>query len=160
MKIKRQLLFVLLLLFSSAYAVNLENTVNQQFIDNRYYVENAVTSYEIMPRFPGGDKALSDFIKRNMRYPKSAKKKGIGGRVVVTFYVETDGRLTNFSIAKSVNSQLDKEALRIIKKMHKWEPGQLGGRIVRMSCAVPVIFKCNQQAPLVLRPDSTNRNGW
>jgi len=157
MKTKCQLLFVLLLLFSSAYAVNLENIVNQQFIDNGNYVE----SYEIIPRFPGGDKALSDFIKRNMRYPKSAKKKGIEGRVVVRFFVETDGKLTNFSIAKSVNSQLDKEALRIVKKMPKWEPGQLGGRIVRMSCAVPVLFRCkSSHAPLVLRPDSTNRNGW
>jgi TonB family protein len=157
MKTKCQLLFVLLLLFSSAYAVNLENIVNQQFIDNGNYVE----SYEIIPRFPGGDKALSDFIKRNMRYPKSAKKKGIEGRVVVRFFVETDGKLTNFSIAKSVNSQLDKEALRIVKKMPKWEPGQLGGRIVRMSCAVPVLFRCkSSHAPLVLRPDSTNRKGW
>ena len=138
MKTKCQLLFVLLLLFSSAYAVNLENIVNQQFIDNGNYVE----SYEIIPRFPGGDKALSDFIKRNMRYPKSAKKKGIEGRVVVTFYVETDGRLTNFSIAKSVNSQLDKEALRIIKKMPKWEPGQFGGKIVRMKYSLPIEFRC------------------
>lgn len=120
-----------------------------------------LTSYEIMPRFPGGDKALSDFIKRNMHYPKSAMKKGIGGRVVVKFYVETDGRLTDFSIEKSVNSQLDKEALRIIKKMPKWEPGQLGGRVVRMSCMVPVIFRCeNYHAPLVLRPDSANKTNW
>lgn len=96
-----------------------------------------------------------------MHYPKSAMKKGIAGRVVVKFYVETDGRLTDFRIEKSVNSQLDKEALRIIKKMPKWEPGQLGGRVVRMGCAVPVIFRCeNSHAPLVLKPDSANKTNW
>ena len=81
------------------------------------------TSYETCPRFPGGDKALSDFIKRNMIYPKCAKEKNIEGRVLVSFYVETDGSLTNLSIAKSVDSRLDKEALRIVKKMPKWEAG-------------------------------------
>ena len=103
--------------------------------------------YEICPRFPGGDKAVLEFIKRNMSYPKSAKGKGIEGRVVVSFYVETDGSLTNLSIAKSSDSRLNKEALRIIKKMPKWEPGQLGGKIVRMKYFQPVIFRCK---------DSTN----
>ena len=98
--------------------------------------------YEICPRFPGGDKAVLEFIKRNMSYPKSAKGKGIEGRVVVSFYVETDGSLTNLSIAKSSDSRLNKEALRIIKKMPKWEPGQLGGKIVRMKYFQTIVFKC------------------
>ena len=98
--------------------------------------------YEVCPRFPGGDKAVMEFIKRNMRYPQSAKEEGVEGRVVVSFYVETDGSLTNLSIAKSADSRLNKEALRIIKKMPKWEPGQLGGKIVRMKYSQPIIFRC------------------
>ena len=103
--------------------------------------------YEICPRFPGGDKALLDFIKSNICYPKCAKEKGIEGRVIVSFYVETDGSLSNLSIAKSVDSRLNKEALRIVEKMPKWEPGQLGGKIVRMKYSLPIEFRCK---------DSTN----
>lgn len=144
MKIKSILFFTALLLFSSVYAANLRNNEDQQITNDGDYVKNAValsTSYETCPQFPGGDKALLDFIKRNMRYPKCAKEKNIEGRVLVSFYVETDGSLTNISIAKSVDSRLNKEALRIVKKMPKWEPGQLGGEVVRMKYFLPIEFR-------------------
>lgn len=149
MKLKGNLFFVLLLLFSSVHAVNLKINEDQQ-IDEEDHVNNAVTSatlYETSPRFPGGDEALLDFIKSNMRYPQIAKEKRIEGRVVVSFYVETDGSLTNLCITKSVDSLLNEEALRIVKKMPKWEPGQLGDQIVRMKCFLPITFRCE---------DSTN----
>ena len=83
-----------------------------------------------------------EFINKNMRYPKIAKEKNIEGRVVVSFYVETDGSITNSSITKSADSSLNEEALRIVKMMPKWEPGQIGGKIVRMKCFLPIIFRC------------------
>lgn len=149
MKMKGNLLFVLLLLFSSVYAVNLGIIEGKQMVEDDYVNNTATISdlYEISPRFPGGDKALLDFIKNNMHYPELAKEKRLEGRVVVGFYVETDGSITNLSILKSVDSLLDEEALRIAKKMPKWEPGQLGGEIVRMKCSLPVTFRCE---------DSTN----
>ncbi|MDE5998789.1 MAG: energy transducer TonB [Bacteroidaceae bacterium] len=150
MRIPKVLLFILLSLFSSAYATNLQNNDNQQTTDDGNSVKNAVTSptsYETRPRFPGGDKALFDFIKRNMHYPECAKEKRIEGRVIVSFCVETDGSLTNINIAKSADSRLNEEALRIVKKMPKWEPGQIQGEIVRMKCFVPIEFRCE---------DSTN----
>lgn len=121
-------------IITALFAVFAVLTANAQHSDGE--------PYEIWPRFPGGDKALLDFVDRNMCYPKSAKENGIEGRVIVSFYVETDGRLTNLSIAKSVDSRLDKEALRIIKKMPKWEPGQFGGKIVRMKYSLPIEFRC------------------
>lgn len=139
------LLFIALLLFSSVYAANPRNNKDRQIINDVDDVRNAValsTSYETSPRFPGGDKALSDFIKRNMRHPKSAKGTEIEGRVHVGFYVETDGSLTNLSIEKSTDSRLNKEALRIVKKMPKWEPGQLGGTVARMKYVLPITFRC------------------
>lgn len=165
MKIKGNLLFALLLLISSVYAANLKYQ-EYQHINEEDLPKNAVTSttsnetcprltsgdtvpssqteelYETCPRFPGGDKALLDFIKRNMCYPKCAKEKKIEGRVVVCFYVETDGSISNLNITRSVDSVLNEEALRIIKNMPKWEPGQLGGEIVRMRCFVPIVFRC------------------
>ena len=145
MKIKGQILLILLLLFSSAHAINLRNNADQQITEDGISVKNLEVSSENIersPRFPGGDKALSDFIKRNMRYPKSAKGTEIEGRVHVGFYVETDGSLTNLSIEKSTDSRLNKEALRIVKKMPKWEPGQLGGIVARMKCVLPITFRC------------------
>ncbi len=128
---------------SSAYAVNLRNNKDQQIVDDRDCINNAIAlseSYEKSPRFPEGDKALEDFIKRNIRLPKCVKEERIEGRVVVSFYVEIDGSLTYLSIAKSVDSRLNQEALRIIKIMPKWEPGQIGGKIVRMKYFQPIIF--------------------
>ena len=127
------------IIITALFAVFAALTANAQHSDGE--------PFEICPRFPGGDKAILDFIKRNICYPKCVKEEGVEGRVVVSFYVETDGRLTNLSIAKSVDSRLNKEALRIIKKMPKWEPGQLGGKIIRMKYSQPIIFRCK---------DSTN----
>ena len=146
MKIKVRLLSILLLLFSSAHAVNPRNNADQQITEDGISVKNLEVSSENIersPRFPGGDKALLDFIKREMRYPECVKKEGVEGRVIVCFYVETDGSLTDFKIIRSTDSRLNEEALRIVKKMPKWEPGQIGEKIVRMKYFLPIIFRCN-----------------
>lgn len=85
-------------IITALFAVFAVLTANAQHSDGE--------PYEICPRFPGGDKAVLDFIKRNICYPKCVKEEGVEGRVVVSFYVETDGSLTNFCIAKSVDSRL------------------------------------------------------
>ena len=134
-------------IITALFAVFAVLTANAQHSDGE--------PYEICPRFPGSDKAVLDFIKRNICYPKCVKEEGVEGRVVVSFYVETDGSLTNLSIAKSADSRLNKEALRIVKKMPKWEPGQLGGKVVRMKCFQPIIFRCKDSTNdsiLVLSP--------
>ncbi len=118
--------------------------------------EQPMSTYEVCPRFPGGDKAVLDYIKRNMCYPKCAKEEEVEGRVVVSFYVEKDGSLTNISIAKSSDSRLNKEALRITKKMPKWKPGQLGGKIVRMKYYLPIEFSCKgstNDSTMILLPN-------
>ena len=87
------------------------------------------------------------------------KRKNIEGRVLVSFYVETDGSLTNLSIAKSEDSRLNKEALRIVKKMPKWEPGQIGEKVVRMKCFLPIEFRCKDlmnDSIMVLSPIMQN----
>ena len=103
---------------------------------------------EIMPQFPGGDKALKEFIQKNLRYPTEAMKKGIQGRVIVTFNVETDGSITDAKVVKAVDSLLNNEALRIVKSMPKWKPGEMmsKGKTVLTRCkyTIPVIFKLDE----------------
>lgn len=96
---------------------------------------------EEMPSFPGGLAALSKFIADNTNYPAEAKEKGIHGRVVVGFVVEKDGSLSHIEIARSVDSLLDKEALRVVRSMPKWNPGKQKGETVSVKYVIPVNFK-------------------
>ena len=82
------------------------------------------------PSFPGGEEALRDFISKNLRYPIFAKENGIQGRVQVSFIVEKDGSLTDFVITQSAHPSLDKEAIRVLQSMPKWNPGKNDGQFV------------------------------
>ena len=93
------------------------------------------------PSFPGGEGALRDFISKNLRYPIFAKEKGIQGRVEVSFIVEKDGSLTDFVITKSADPSLDKEAIRVLQSMPKWNPGKRDGQFVTVKYDEEVIFR-------------------
>ena len=92
------------------------------------------------PSFPGGEGALRDFISKNLRYPKFAKEKGIYGPVHVSFIVEKDGALTDFIVTRSVDPSLDKEAIRVLQSMPKWNPGKLDGQFVTVKTGMSVSF--------------------
>ncbi len=95
---------------------------------------------EEMPKFPGGDKALMAYLSENIRYPINAIKKGISGRVVVSFVVGKDGTLRDFNVVRSVDPELDAEALRVTKAMPKWEPGRQRGKNVSVKYTIPITF--------------------
>ena len=92
------------------------------------------------PSFPGGESALRDFISKNLRYPKFAKEKGTHGSVGVSFIVEKDGSLTDFVIIQSEDPSLDKEAIRVLQSMPKWNPGKRDGQFVTVIKGMSVSF--------------------
>ena len=94
-----------------------------------------------MPQFPGGHNALLEFLTKNIKYPKSAEKEGIQGRVIVTFVVDKDGTINNQKVVKSVHPALDAEALRIVGSMPKWVPGKQNGQPVAVKYTIPVTFR-------------------
>lgn len=96
---------------------------------------------EQMPEFPGGMKELLKFLQDNVKYPESAMKNNVQGRVIVQFVVEKDGTPTEFNVVRSVDPDLDAEALRVLKTMPKWKPGMQRGEVVRVKFTVPVAFK-------------------
>jgi protein TonB len=96
---------------------------------------------EQMPEFPGGQAALLKWISDNIKYPTIAEENGIQGRVVCTFVVERDGSVTDVQVARSIDPSLDKEAVRVLKKMPRWIPGKQNGSAVRVKYTVPVTFK-------------------
>ena len=96
---------------------------------------------EQMPQFKGGDAALMDYLNKNIKYPVIAEENGIQGRVVTTFVVERDGSITDVKVIKSVDPSLDKEAVRVVKAMPKWNPGKQNGSAVRVKFTLPVTFR-------------------
>lgn len=108
-------------------------------------VNKAWHSSEQMPEFPGGDKALMDFLRTHIKYPMHAAKFGVEGRVVVTFVVQRDGSVTDFKIAKSVDKELDEEALRVCKLLPKFTPATKDGEPVPVWYTLPVTFKLNKK---------------
>jgi len=97
-------------------------------------------AYEIMPEFPGGELALRKYLMISVKYPEIARENGIQGKVYVKFIVNTDGSISNVLIDRGVDSSLDKEALRVVRNMPKWIPGQQDGIKVRVSYIVPINF--------------------
>ena len=95
---------------------------------------------EQMPSFNGGATALLQYLNSNVKYPIEAEENGIQGRVVVQFHVECDGSITNVTVSKSVHPSLDKEAIRVVKSMPKWNPAMLNGKPVRVKFTIPVTF--------------------
>ena len=96
---------------------------------------------EDMPEFPGGEAALRQYIANSVKYPEPAMKKGIQGKVYVTFVVSKDGSVADCKIARGVDPSLDTEALRVINSLPKWSPGKQRGIAVNVSYTVPINFK-------------------
>lgn len=101
---------------------------------------------ETMPYFPGGQELLLKYLADNIKYPASAVKAKKQGRVIVTFIVQKDGSVTHAKIAKSIDPELDAEALRIVKGMPKLTPGTQNGKPVSVRYMVPVKFSLRKDA--------------
>lgn len=106
--------------------------------------EDVFDVVENMPSFPGNQTAMMKYIADNLRYPAKAEDAGIQGRVIISMIIEKDGSISNPSITRSVNPDLDAEAIRIISNMPKWNPGTQRGEKVRVRYTVPVMFRLNE----------------
>ncbi|RZA01266.1 MAG: energy transducer TonB [Sphingobacteriaceae bacterium] len=129
MKKQITLVFISLLVFSYSKA----NKVILLPRLNSYCLQ-----YEPTPRFPGGDKALNKFIYKNLRWPKTDAD--ATGSVVLSFYVEKDGRLTDIKVVKSLHPDFDAEALKVMKKSPKWLPAVLNNKSIRCKYYIPIKF--------------------
>ena len=99
---------------------------------------------ERMPQFPGGVAAQVEYFKKNLRYPAEAKKAGTQGRVVVQFFVNKDGSISNVKVLRGVDPALDAEAIRLVNSMPKWKPGMQKGKAVTVKYTVSVLFSLDE----------------
>lgn len=96
---------------------------------------------EDLPQFPGGAVEMMKWLTKNLKYPKEAQRRKKQGRVVVQFTVNTDGSVCDIKVIKSVDSQLDREALRVLRLMPTWKPGVQNGKPCRTRVVVPIWFR-------------------
>lgn len=106
------------------------------------------TAYEGMacldvaePIFPGGSKALTTYLTDHIRYPEEAQKARVEGKVFVTFVINRQGTIKDIKVLKSLGYGTDAEAVRVVAKMPRWEPGKHNGKPVATKYVLPVAFR-------------------
>ncbi|MCU0456334.1 MAG: energy transducer TonB [Bacteroidales bacterium] len=124
--------------------------VNEEFIEVVEEVKEEVQEEEAepepfvvveeMPMFPGGDPALLTYIAEHTNYPEVAKENNIQGKVIVRFCVTAKGSVSQISVLKSVDPELDKEAVRVVSTLPAFKPGKQGGKPVPVWYMVPINF--------------------
>lgn len=131
-----------ILAIPAAYSQVTRVTIESAHCARSSYVDVYEYDYvDVQPQFPGGDRAMFNFINKTRVYPYEAYKHGIQGRVVCSFIVNTDGSICNVSIVKGANPMLNKEAVRIIREMPNWKTGKLNNEAVPVRCFLPIAFR-------------------
>jgi len=126
------------------------DVVNEEYIEAVEEVKEEVQEVEAepepfvvveeMPMFPGGDPALLAYIGEHTNYPEVAKENNIQGRVIVRFCVTAKGSVSQISVLKGVDPELDKEAMRVVSTLPAFKPGKQGGKPVPVWYMVPITF--------------------
>lgn len=96
---------------------------------------------ERLPEFPGGMVEFMKWLTKNLKYPALAQQQKLQGKVLVTFIINKDGTVTDPKVVSSAGPELDREALRVIRIMPKWHPGEDHGKPCRTYFRIPIIFK-------------------
>jgi protein TonB len=113
------------------------NSAKAQDNPNKIYDFTAVKK---QPEFPGGLSKFYAYLSQEIKYPEVAKKNKTQGKVFASFVVEKDGTLTDLQVIRSLSTETDNEALRVLKKSPKWHPAQQNGTPVRVKYNIAVNF--------------------
>ena len=107
------------------------------------YCENPPTNINESPgyvsaKFENG--SFNSFILKQVHYPLLAVSRNISGKVVAKFTIDTDGKVGDICILKSVHKLLDKEVIRAIKTSSNWIPASINGQKIKGTFIIPVLF--------------------
>jgi TonB family protein len=105
-------------------------------------------AFETNPQPHDGNRAMLEFLARNLKYPVEMRKQGIQGRVILQLTIEIDGKIADVEVLRSVNSELDKAAVWVVKCLPKFIPGTEDGEFVRSYFVFPVVFRLTEEVPL------------
>ncbi|MEX2596017.1 MAG: M56 family metallopeptidase [Salibacteraceae bacterium] len=95
---------------------------------------------DVLPAFPGGHEALVQYFQDHFEYPEELKSEGVEGVAYVSFIVNENGKLSDISIEKSSDDQLEEPALKFVESMPAWSPGKIEENTVKVKMVLPVKF--------------------
>ena len=135
--------------------------VREEFIDIQEVPKVKKTgepfmAVEQMPSFLGGDQAMQKFIKTNLIYPALAQELDVQGRVAVRFVVDVDGTVTNAKVLRGIHLLCDREAIRLVNSMPKWNPGKQNGKVVPVYFTIPIYFRLDDNETEKTEPIDTS----
>jgi protein TonB len=135
------LMMVVTAVLPMAAQVRHVTTVNP--MSKQSYMEVYEYDYvDIQPQFPGGERGLINFVNKTREYPYHAYKKGIEGRVLCSFIVGTNGKVSDVRVIRGAGDEsLDREAIRVISKMPRWSVGKVGDHAVPVRVVLPIAFR-------------------
>lgn len=93
---------------------------------------------EQMPSFKGN---VNQWLASHLQYPAVAAENNIQGKVIVQFVVSRDGSVRDAQVVRGVDPSLDREALRVVNSMPKWNPGMNNGQAANVQYTLPITFK-------------------
>lgn len=96
-------------------------------------------SFIKQPKYPGGKKALDEFIRTNMQYPEEALKNRVEGSVVVKYDVDVFGKVSNAVITHGLGYGCDEEALRLVNLL-QYEKKRYQGLRVTFHQSISIHF--------------------
>jgi protein TonB len=95
---------------------------------------------EDLPQFPGGASEFMKWLTKNLKYPASAQKKQVRGRVVAQFIVNTDGSVSDLELTEHLEPACDREVLRVLRMMPNWQAGVMNAKPCRTKVCIPIVF--------------------
>jgi protein TonB len=104
-------------------------------VDNQIYNTAGI---EVKPEFPGGMDKFYSYVGKNYQTPE---EEGLKGKVYVTFVVEKDGSLTDIKVIRDIGYGTGKEAIRVLNKCPRWNPGEQNGKKVRVLYSLPITIQ-------------------
>jgi periplasmic protein TonB len=141
---KKQLLLLVFLGFGQfCYS----QTIEQKAIGDTTKRETKEIFYKVdkIAEFPGGMGKLYEYLAKNIKYPKDARKQGIEGKVFIEFVIDSTGviRQNEVKIKKGIFESCDSEAIRLIKECPAWKPAYVSElrKSVPMRMVIPITFK-------------------
>ena len=96
---------------------------------------------EDLPQFPGGAVEFMKWLTKNLKYPATAQQRKVQGRVVAQFIVNQDGSVSDIQVVERLSTECDREALRVLRMMPKWQPGLMDAKPCRTKVCIPIVFK-------------------
>lgn len=99
----------------------------------------------VPPKFQGGGSVeFAKWVMSNVKYPEDAHKSGKEGKVLLSFEIDTDGKVVNVEVVRSADPQLDAEAVRVVSSSPEWTPGRQDGKNVKTKMMLPVVFQLSK----------------